>query len=350
MNRYFLDHVQVMQGYTPGEQPTNLGVIKLNTNENPYPPSPKVAEALAAFDAESLRKYSDPLALGLREAAARCYGFESADWVFAGNGMDEALALTVRTFADPGDAILTPYPTYSLYEVLAKLHGAECRFVDLTPEFELPAAFLDTPARLVFLPRPNAPTGVAAPIEQVERICKQFEGLVFIDEAYVDFADGHCLGLVKRFDNVIVGRTCSKSFSLAGLRLGFAFAQPDTIAEFMKTKDSYNLNALTQALGTAALSDPDWTAANAKKIRATRYRLTATLRALGFRVPESQANFVLALWEGQTSAHRIFERLRTDGILVRYFDAPRLEKALRITVGTDTETGALLDALRGICG
>jgi histidinol-phosphate aminotransferase len=202
---------------------------------------------------------------------------------------------------------------------------------------------------MVFLPRPNAPTGVAAPIEQVERICKQFDGLVFIDEAYVDFADNHCLELVTRFANVIVGRTCSKSFSLAGLRLGFAFAQPDTIAEFMKTKDSYNLNALTQALGKAALSDMDWVAANAKKIRATRRRLSATLRALGFRVPESQANFVLALWDGQPPAHELFERLRRRGLLVRYFEAPRLEKALRITVGTEAETDALLDALRDMC-
>ncbi|MCP4641705.1 MAG: histidinol-phosphate transaminase [bacterium] len=339
-----------VEGYVPGEQPKGGDVIKLNTNENPYPPSPKVAEALVALGPDAMRKYPDPVSGALREACAKQYGYDGAEWAIAGNGMDELLALVIRTFVDPGDAILTTYPTYTLYETLADLHGARIVGVDLDDGYQLPEAFFTTPARIAILPRPNAPTGVCAPRETVERLCREFDGIVVIDEAYVDFSDDNCMDFPKRFENAIVMRTFSKSFSLAGARLGVAVAQPEIIGEFLKTKDSYNLNAFTQAAGLAAISDYAYMEQNAAKIRATRARLTAALREFGFRVPDSQSNFVLAHWDGSPSAQGIFETLKSRAILVRYFGARRLDGALRITVGTDDETDALLAALRDIIG
>jgi len=337
-----------VEGYVPGEQPKETGVIKLNTNENPYPPSPSVQEALRHLTPDAIRRYPDPVSLELRQACAERYGYESADWCVAGNGMDELLALAVRTFVDPGDAILTPYPTYTLYETLAQLHGANVTMMDLDDEFRLPERFFKTPARLCFVPRPNAPTGVSGPRTDIERLCKSFDGMVVIDEAYVDFGDDNCMDFPKRFDNAIVMRTFSKSFSMAGMRVGLAVAQPDIIAEFLKTKDSYNLNAYSQAAALAAIRDYPHMEANAARIRGTRRRLRSALETIGFTVPPSQANFVLAYWNGTPSAKDIFLALKHRGIFVRYFEARRLDNALRITVGTDEETDALLDALREI--
>jgi len=309
-----------VEGYVPGEQPTDPDVIKLNTNENPYPPSPVALEALKAISADALRKYPDPLSVALRGKWAEIQGYPGPEWVVAGNGMDELLALAIRTFVDPGDAVLTTYPTYTLYETLAKLHGARLESEELGPEFQLPEAFFEHKGSLCFLPRPNAPTGVCIPREKVERLCATFDGIVVIDEAYVDFAEDHCMDFAARHDNTIVMRTFSKSFSLAGLRLGLAVANPAIIAEFLKTKDSYNVNAITQTVG----------------------------RKLGFEVTPSQSNFVLARWNGQPDAQTLFKRLKECKIFVRYFHAPRLRDALRITMGTDAEMDALVKALRDI--
>ena len=348
--KYGREILSGVAGYVPGEQPKQADVTKLNTNENPYPPSPKVMATLRDVGPEALRKYPDPVALDLRAACATRYGFDSADWVVAGNGMDELLALAIRTFVDPNDTVLTPYPTYTLYETLAQLHGAAVETVALDEAFQLPDAFYTTPARLCLLPRPNAPSGVCAPRADLERLCRTFDGLVVVDEAYVDFADDTCMDFPKQFENVIVMRTFSKAFSLAGVRLGLAFAQPPIIEEFLKTKDSYNLNAMTQALGLAAIEDYAHMEANAAKVRATRARLVDALGDLGFDVAPSQANFVLARWRGAASARALFEALRERGIIVRYFDAPRLDDALRITVGTDGEIDGLLAGLRAILG
>lgn len=339
-----------IEGYVPGEQPRQAGIIKLNTNENPYPPSPRVIETLRRLPEDAVRKYPDPVSLPLREACAARYGYDGPDWVFAGNGMDEILSLAVRTFVDPEDTILAPYPTYTLYETLARLHGAHIRLVDLDDAFGLTETFFLERGRLAFLARPNAPTGVAYPLDQMARFCRAFDGVVFIDEAYVDFAEDSCIDFPKRFDNVIVGRTFSKSFSLAGLRMGLAFARPEFITEFMKTKDSYNVNCATQAAALAAIADYGWMEANAAKVRTTRARLTAALRGMGFRVPDSQANFVLAIREGKPCASEIFKALRARGIYVRYFDARRLDDALRISIGTDDEMNALIAALEEILG
>ena len=346
--KYRRDILRDLEAYVPGERPAQTDVIKLNTNENPYPPSPKVMQALRELSPDALRRYPDPLAVDLRHACAKRYGYPGHQWVMVGNGMDELLALALRTFVDPGDTVLTTYPTYTLYRTLALLHGANPLLVDLDDEFQLPESFFGTRAAICLLSRPNSPTGVSAALGAVERLCEGFDGLVVIDEAYIDFGDDDCLDFPKRFDNAIVMRTFSKAFSLAGVRLGVAVAHPEVIEEFLKTKDSYNLNALTQAAGLAAIEDYDAVLANAAKVRATRSRLVSELEALGFRVPPSQANFVLAQWDREPSAEDIFHALRDCGILVRYFKAPRLENALRITVGTDEETDALLAALRQI--
>ena len=346
--KYRRDLLKDVEGYVPGEQPKAADVIKLNTNENPYPPSDRVIEALKSLGPDALRKYPDPLSTELREACATRYGYAGAEWCVVGNGMDELLAMAVRTFVDPEDAILTTYPTYTLYETLARLHGARIEMVELDEEFQLTEAFFTMPARLCFLPRPNAPSGVCAPRAIVERLCREFDGIVVIDEAYVDFADDNCMDFPKRFENAIVMRTFSKSFSLSGVRLGAAVAQPPIIEEFLKTKDSYNLNALSQAVGLAAMGDYAYMEANVARVRATRDRLTAALRDLGFTVPPSQANFLLAHWNERPTAREIFETLKERRIFVRHFEAPRLWDCLRITVGTDDETDALLAALRDI--
>ena len=335
-------------GYVPGEQPRMANIIKLNTNENPFPPSPHVLEALRELPGEALRRYPDPMAVAFRSICAERHGYSGPEWVIAGNGMDELLSLVLRTFVDPGDSVLTTYPTYTLYETLAQLHGAKPVLVDLDDGYQLTEAFFNTPARLCILPRPNAPTGICPPREVVERLCKTFDGIVVIDEAYVDFSDDHCMDFPKRFENAIVMRTFSKSFSLAGMRLGTAIARPEIINEFMKVKDSYNLNVTSQAAGVAAMQDYEYMLENVRRVRATRARLSHALEELGFTVPPSQSNFVLAKWTGSPNARALFEALRERAIIVRYFNARRLEDALRISVGTDDEIDALLAALREI--
>ena len=337
-------------GYVPGEQPREGGVIKLNTNENPFPPSPRVEKALRGLGVDGLRRYPDPVSAELRRACADRYGYPSEEWVIAGNGMDELLAMVLRAFVDPGDDILTPYPTYTLYETLAKLHGAQPVLVDLDDSFQLPESFFQTPARLCFLPRPNAPSGVCSPRADVEKLCESFDGVVVIDEAYADFAGDNCMDFPQRHENAIVMRSFSKSFSLAGIRLGTAVARPELIAELLKTKDSYNLNSVTQRLGLAAFTDYEHMQANANRVREGRRYLTESLRDLGFHVPPSQANFVLAEWKGSPSAGILFEELKWRNILVRHFPVRRLEHALRISVGAPEENEAVVNALGELVG
>lgn len=341
--------LKAVEGYVPGEQPkSGTPIIKLNTNENPYPPSPKVIDALRAIGPEALRKYPDPVFTAFRSACAQRYGVPGPEWVMIGNGMDELLALALRTFTDPGDTIVATYPTYSLYEILCALHGTKIEYIDLSDDFQLAPAMFTARGRLCLLTRPNAPTGVASSREDVERLVKSFDGIVVIDEAYVDFADDSCVDFPQRFDNVIVMRTFSKSFSLAGMRIGTAVARPELIQEFLKTKDSYNMNAVAQAVGLAAMDDYAYMQASAARVKATRAALVASLQELGFCVPPSQTNFLLAQWGGSPSAKELYLALKARNILVRYFDHRRLQDALRITVGTDEECAALLTALREI--
>jgi histidinol-phosphate aminotransferase len=338
--------LDAVAGYVPGEQLNRPDIIKLNTNENPYPPSPRVLRALREVDGEMLRKYPDPLARAFRRACAERYACPDESWVIAGNGMDELLSIAVRVFVEPGSAAIAPYPTYTLYDVLLRLHGARLTYLDLDESFRLTEAHFSAKGPLFFLTRPNAPTGVSCPRAEVERLCASFPGIVLIDEAYVDFADDSCMDLPLRYPNAVVMRTFSKSFSLAGMRIGVAVARPEIIGAFLKMKDSYNLDVLSQMAGLAAMEDYDYMRHNANRVREERSRLRAALLDLGFEVPESQSNFLLARWTRSPGAKTLHEQLRDRGILVRYFGERRLEDRLRITVGSAGECAALVNALR----
>ncbi len=335
-------NIAAMRGYVPGEQPRDRKYIKLNTNENPYPPSPRVRALLQAFDPELLRLYPDPAAEAVRAAAARIFDLPGPEWVLAGNGSDDLLTIGIRTFLDPGAALAYPDPTYSLYPVLAQIQGAKTIPVPLTADFALPEkpAARARDAALFFLARPNAPTGNAFPLERVREICRTFPGLVWIDEAYADFARDNALGLTREFDNVLISRTLSKSYSLAGIRLGLAFAPPPIIREMMKVKDSYNVNRLSQEIALVALEDQDYLKQTVQRICRTRERVAGALRALGCTVAPSEANFLFV--RPPIPAERFFTGLRAGGILVRYFPGARTGAWVRITIGTDSEMDALL--------
>lgn len=337
-----------MEGYTPGEQPgPNERVVKLNTNENPYPPSPRVLAALRDVEGELLRRYPDPVANRFRDAAARKWGL-TREHFLAGNGSDDILTIAVRTFVPPGGTLAFPEPTYSLYPVLAKIQEAQAVAVPWEDGYALPAeALRATGAHAVFLANPNAPTGTFVPPEQVEAFARSFPGAVLVDEAYADFADGNCMGLVGRCPNVVVSRSMSKAYSLAGLRFGYAAAAPEVIAEMAKVKDSYNVDVVSVVAATAALEDEDYARGVWELVRSERKRLTEELTALGYDVLPSQGNFVLAKVPGG-GARQAYQRLKQQGILVRFFDRPGLNDKLRITVGTSTENNALLAGLKSL--
>ena len=345
--KYARRNIAKMEGYTPGEQPRGRTLIKLNTNENPYPPSPAVTEALQHMDANRLRLYPDPVCTQLREEISELYGL-SKDWAICGNGSDDLLTIAVRTFVDQNAAIAYPDPSYSLYPVLADIQGARHVVINLTATFGLPANVTAAArdASLLFLARPNAPTGNCFPVDQIRMLADEFDGILYIDEAYADFADDNCIDLVREFPNVIVSRTLSKSYSLAGIRLGYAFAHPDLIAEMGKVKDSYNVNMLTQALGLAAIRDREYFAANVKKVRQTRERVTKALDEMGFATLPSQANFLFT--KPPVAAAEYVQSLRDAGILVRYFPGKRTGDYVRITIGTDDEMDALIAATKKI--
>jgi len=348
---YFRPNVEAMTGYVPGEQPapeslTGAKVVKLNTNENPYPPSPEVIEAARRAADETLRLYPDPTARCLRDAASRAYGFP-AEWIVAGNGSDELLAMLLRACAPEGARVAYPVPTYSLYRTLVRAQGAREVEIPWAEGYGIPEGLASAGARLVFLCRPNAPTGTMVPVDDVRALARSLDCVLCVDEAYVDFADSeddNCLELVREFDNVVVLRTLSKSFSLAGARVGLGFAKPALVEALAKVKDSYNLNRMSLAVGAAALDDIDHMRGNATRIRKTRARLAERLAELGFDVLPSQANFVFARI-GHPRSRELYEALKAQGILVRYFDQEDVREGLRITVGADAEVDALLDAL-----
>jgi histidinol-phosphate aminotransferase len=338
--------VRAMTGYIPGEQPQDRRTIKLNTNENPYPPSPHVIEAIRAAANDDLRLYPDPMANALRDRAATQYGFHR-DNILVGNGSDELLSLIVRACVSTGDRVVFPYPTYSLYDTLVTVQEGETIHLPYPADFTLPAGLAAARGRITFVCHPNSPSGTPVPINAIEALAKEVSGLLVVDEAYVDFAASNALSLVHRYDNVIVLRTFSKSFSLAGMRIGLAFACPGVIAELLKVKDSYNVTRLSIVAATTALEDYAWMEANVARVRRTRARLIEGLGQLGFSVLPSQSNFVLARRSGH-NLESVYLALKERGILVRYFPTPELHDALRISVGTDAEIDALLAACRSL--
>jgi len=338
-------NVAKMVPYVPGEQPgPGEKIIKLNTNENPFPPSPSVLEAIRTLDPEHLRRYPSPKADVFRATAARVHGV-SDDMILAGNGSDEILAIVMRTYLGPGDALAYPDPTYSLYPVLAAEGENRVRTVAWEANWDLPIdALLATGARAIFFANPNAPTGTLVKKSRVRELALAFDGLLLVDEAYVDFADESCLDLVHQLPNVILCRTLSKGYALAGLRFGYAIAAPTVVAEMMKVKDSYNCDAISILAATAALGDQDYARRSWQTVRAERARMSSELGKRGYDVIPSQANFVLARCPGGNAA-AVYRALKARGILVRFFDKPGLTDKLRITIGTAEQNDALLAAL-----
>lgn len=349
---YFRPHIDAMSGYVPGEQPREGSkVIKLNTNENPYPCSESVARAVESVLRRGLQKYPDPLATAFRMRAGEILGVPP-EWILCGNGSDEILTLVTRAFVGEGELLRLPYPSYILYKTLAQIQGATSEEIRFRDDWTLGEDFCTaTPdLKLAFLPNPNSPSGTVLPPERVLELARRLPCPLIVDEAYVDFATDNCIRLVKECDKILVSRTLSKSYALAGLRFGFVVAQPHIIAGLFKLKDSYNCDALSIAAATAAIDDQAWLAANTAKIRTTRARLTDAVRKLGFHAVDSQANFVWCTWpaKGDSPARPlkpIYEYLKTNGVLIRYMPYAGWGEGLRISVGSEDQTDVCLALL-----
>lgn len=355
MKKFVRPEILAMKGYVPGEQPPPGQGTKLNTNENPYRASEKVYAAVEEAARIGLSRYPDPLARPVRQAVSRKFGVPE-DTILCGNGSDDLLTILTRTFVGRGELLRLPTPSYILYRSLAEIQGAYSEQVAFNPDWSLPNTFFADPTdqrnpedpanrlRLAFLPNPNSPSGTVLPKECILEIAEQLPCPLVVDEAYADFAEENCVDLVSRCEKIIVCRTLSKSYALAGLRFGFLIAAPHLVEAMMKVKDSYNCDALSIAAAAAAIEDEDWLRDNRRKILATRERLTVRMRALGFTVPESHANFT---WNTRTDVpvKPIYEFLKSHEILVRYMDYPGWGDGLRISVGTDEATDRCIDLI-----
>jgi histidinol-phosphate aminotransferase len=343
---YFRPNITAMTGYVPGEQPRGEKVIKLNTNENPYPCSPKVKAAIGRVVQAGLQKYPDPLATAFRIRAGDLYGFDP-DWILCGNGSDELLTMITRAFVDSGDVVRFANPGYILYRTLAEIQGATTDVVNFNADWSLGDAFAKPADRLklAFLANPNSPSGTLVPPQRVAELADALPCPLVVDEAYVDFADTNCLALVRENEKILVTRSLSKSYALAGLRFGFVVAQPHVIEQLRKVKDSYNCDALSIAGATAAIDDQAWLQETRAAILATRERMTGALRGLGFASVPSQANFV---WNPHPSVpvEPLYQRLKAAGVLVRYMNYALWGDGLRISVGTDEQVDACLNLLK----
>jgi len=342
-----------LSAYVPGEQPKVRGLVKLNTNENPYPPSPRVLAAIKGAVDGRLRLYPNPRADALRAKLAKFHNC-APDNIIVGNGSDELLALATRAFVEPGETVQFFNPSYSLYPVLAAIHGARANAVSLAGEFALPSPLdlrrngaWDFSAPLTFVTTPNAPSGRGYSTADLEKLCRAQNGVVILDEAYVDFAGENALALALRFPHVIVSRTFSKAYSLCFQRVGYFVGDVELIAALQKLRDSYNVNGLGQIAALATLADLPYYRKNFQRIIATRQRLSEGLKPLGFGVLPSQANFIFVR-PPKISAEAWLGKLREKRILVRWFRAPETRDFLRITVGTDAQARALLKAARQI--
>ncbi|MGI8422602.1 MAG: histidinol-phosphate transaminase [Chloroflexota bacterium] len=341
------DNVQALHSYVPGEQPQESGWVKLNTNENPFM-SPTIADAVAEAATDALRLYPDPLCLELRRALSDRYGVLPAR-IICGNGSDELLTLAVRATAGEGDRIAYPDPTYSLYETLARIQNAFPVPVPLGPDWELPVDELaGVGAKLTLVASPNAPTGTPYTLETLDHLAERVSGVLLVDEAYVDFGGTTALPLLATRENVLVLRTMSKAFGLAGVRLGYAFGSLSLIEALHKIKDSYNVDRLTQAAGVAALKAFDEASASNRALCERRDRTAALLRErFNWRVWPSATNFLLAD-TSPSSARGVYEALKAHRVLVRYFLRPRLDTCVRISIGTESEMDTLVRALERV--
>ena len=354
---YERDNIQQMSGYTPGEQPDAAGIIKLNTNENPWPPSAAVMAALQQQSAESLRRYPSPSAAAFLAQAAEHHHIDRSQLV-ATNGGDELLRLAITTFVPPGRPIGIAEPSYSLYPVLAAIHDSPVEAIELNTDWQLPDDFAErlnaAGVALTLLVNPHAPSGQLMNADQISALADRLNGVLVVDEAYVDFVDpGHdVVSLIHQHDNLLILRTLSKGYSLAGLRLGYGIGCASLIAPIAeKTRDSYNVDAIADALGAAALADQTSAQQSWQAVRDERERLTQALRLRGFNVLSSQTNFCLAYAPSTgPNAAALYAGLKARDILVRHFATPRLEGAIRISVGTPAQTERLLAALDALLG
>ena len=338
--------IRAMQGYTPGEQPRGGEVIKLNTNENPYPPSPRVFDAIrAALTGDRLRKYPDPLGADFRRTAGRVLGVDP-EAILIGNGSDDILTILTRAFVPEGGLVVSPTPIYLLYKTLADIQGARFQAVPYMQDWTLPDPWPVRGTSLTYIANPNSPSGTLVSQAGLERLIDQASGAVVVDEAYVDFADATALPLLRR-PNVVITRSLSKSYSLAGIRFGYAVADPALIRELVKVKDSYNCDTLSLTAAAAALEDQEYRRETQARILATRGRLTRELQRLGFDVTPSQANFV---WCRRIDrpVRPIYQALKERRILVRYMMYDGYGDGLRISVGSDAEIDRLCEELRSL--
>ncbi len=360
----FRPNILATSGYVPGEQPADTTTIKLNTNENPYPPSLRVIEAIAAITAEQLRLYPSPNGKPFREAAAQVHGIP-ADWILPFNGGDELLSVAIRAAAGEHDAVAYLEPSYSLYPVLTELNGSPAvkLLYDIVEGsaalanaagsvWSLPDGVEKTAAKILLIVNPNAPSGHLDPLERLAEIAAGFKGLLVIDEAYVDFAPVSALELVKKFPNVLLLRTLSKGYSLAGLRFGYGIAQPSLLRQLEKVRDSYPVDTISIAAATAAILDQPYAHTTWEKVKTERTRVSESLRAMGFSLPDSHSNFLLATVPNPNpnstprTAQSIYETLKSRGILIRWWDLPRIADKIRITIGTPEQNDRLLTELR----
>jgi len=343
----FRKNIAEMKGYVPGFQPEGSGWIKLNTNENPYPPSPKVVTAIMAelgSDGANLRQYPDAGSKEARRVAAELYGVDPA-WVIMANGSDELLNNLLRAFVDQGDEIGYVHPSYSYYATLAEIQGAKIRTFGLTEDFKI-ADFPDSyQGKIFFLTSPNAPLGFGFSNDYIEELAQRCDGILVVDEAYVDFTTETALELVKKYENIVVTRTFSKSYSLAGMRLGLAVARPEVIAALDKIRDHYHLDRLALVAATAALQDQGYLQSTVSQICATRDWFSEELRQLGYRVNPSQANYIFAQ-PSDGNGKKVYDTLLEHKILVRYFSDPLLTHGVRISIGTREEMEKTLAVLR----
>lgn len=349
MSRFLSREYAPLKEYVPGEQPRDRRYVKLNTNESPYPPSPAVLAAVDAAAAEKLCLYSDPESRDLKEALASLYGYQKEN-VFVSNGSDDILNFAFMAFGKE-NGVLFPDISYGFYSVFAELHGLDAKVVPLREDFTVDVDAYCNTGRMVVLANPNAPTGIALPLADIERIVSSNPNqVVLIDEAYVDFGAESAIGLTEKYDNLLVVQTFSKSRSMAGARLGYAFASAELIKDLEKIKYStnpYNVNRITQAAGVAALSEQGYYDDNCRRIMETREFTRGELEKLGFSVTPSASNFLFAKHR-RVSGEEIYLRLKEKGVLVRHFTAPRIEDYNRITVGTREEMETMLTALTSI--
>lgn len=346
MTQYIRPDIAAIRGYTPGEQLAHSKIIKLNTNENPFRHSSKVDAAVHAALEKGLSRYPDPTASSFRLAASSLWNIPP-DWILCGNGSDDILTIVTRSLVGAGDSVRLPYPSYILYRTLAELQGANSEEIHFNADWSLPAHFEEPKPRLklVYLPNPNSPSGTVVDRDAILRIADSLDCPLLVDEAYADFAEFNCVDLVRQNPKIMVSRTLSKSYALAGLRFGYLVAQPELISEFNKVKDSYNCDGLSIAGATAALCDTAWLAENIAKIRERRAALTVGLRELGFSVVDSQANFV---WceNPRRPSKELYEELKARQVLVRYMNYPGWGDGLRITVGDAAQIEVCLRLLK----